>query len=274
MKRLFFINILLLVFSIPSLSQVKIKQYTAHLSKEQFSFRYYALGIKTMVKDSVITISEPLFDYIVENDDQILVQMSIQLHDGNNKYAGENLIWACMSTDLKIRFVFPLGTEYASYDSDSRLFYYTTWLSESRYWYNSGVIDYDGNVICPAEGFNKHASVNGDTIVIREWQDRFGSSDEDDEDYERLCLTFISKKKRSYKKKITLSIPIEYSYLMDPCVSAEITENEELFYSAMRSLIDGAEKKNVLSSFKELKKSPDSVLSQFAKDAIRDIRKM
>lgn len=275
MKRFIIIYTLLVIFWTPSFSQVTTKLYGARLTREQMLFRNYGIGIKKMVNDSVAIVSEPLFDYVVESGDMILVQMSIRLLDGGNNYLDENLIWACLSNDLKIRFLFPLGTEAAYYDSESRTFYYSTSLSGSRYWYNSGVIDYDGHVIYPANGFNKHASVNGDTIVIREWLDRFKSNKND---YEKLRLTFLSKKKPSLQKEITISVPDAYSWWIDPCVfkdkADDITEDERLFCSAVYSLVEGVEKKQVVSLFKELQNSSDSVLSQFARDSIKGIKKL
>lgn len=109
---------------------------------------------KVAIDDSLnyrIIETEAMFKRVYPcHSDFIPVEIPLFLFDSQKQYAGESHIFACLDKQLKIRFVFPLGTaDIGLPNSDySGYFIYTTRPSSSdQHWWNTGLIDTTGKVI-------------------------------------------------------------------------------------------------------------------------------
>ena len=269
MKHIFLSTSFILLLCVVSYGQ-NYTHYPAKLSLEQREYRDYALGVLA-TEDNIIKIKgEPIFDRLLFQSEYIIGQVKFKNHfyDSDVVTVSYDEIWVCFDKSMHLRFVFPCGTQDVSYSDEDGVFYYTNWCTVSHdFWYNIGVIDIDGNVLCKAV-VNGDVSIDGDLMIYSFEGDQTGGSN-----VHPVTFVISSLSKKEILAEMKIQVPHSTWEEIKKSYDSREYESEDKCYEAFKSLYKIHKTDDAEIMYNQLQNSGDIEVAGCAKNNLREIRK-
>ena len=249
------------------------KHYVPKLTQEQLIFRNYSLGIKVVEGDSLKLYSEPIFDKYYYHKQNVCARISFSILDGHDSVTTINCIWACLSKELNLKFLFPVYTEDVAFNETANCFEYTTHVSLDGCWYNQGLLDECGNIIYSAQN-RSIVNVNNGRFVALEWRD----NDEDEKEITPIKVSIGDIKNPSILKTVTIKVPSEVVsrifHLGLGVLRSNLSKSDiDVYGNIFHLLLDDADTYNIKEELKILLYSDNQLVATCAKQNFKSLAK-